>query len=256
MGRTSRRRGISDASTSRRSSANGPSQSCAINRGRTASPPTSSCRGRAWPSEYLARYAAEVRYFDDELARLLTTVAEVEGESGTVVLLTADHGESHGEGGYWFAHGHATTPDLARVPFVVRAPGVAPGRSGVLAHHVDVLPTLLDLVGFPVPGDARGVSLASGAPPADRVLFCELEGEVTAYRGDVFVRRVAGEPRTFTWGSERWRSAPDDAALTGAIGEHLAIEPDPRPADALSDEDQQRLEALGYVDPLGDGHDR
>jgi len=144
------------------------------------------------PSEYRHRYAGEIRYFDAALGRLLEAADRTATPRSLIVLLTADHGESMGEQGHYFSHGGITTPDVAHVPFLLRAPGVEATRRSELVHHVDVLPTLLELVGLPVPEDARGISLGpalrDATPVPQRILFTDVGMEVSAYRGNQFFR--------------------------------------------------------------------
>lgn len=110
-------------------------------------------------SEYKSRYAEEILSMDAAFGTLLAAVDSHASGRDAVVLLTADHGEALGEGDRYFVHRHTTTPEVAHVPFVLRAPGLAAGRRRDLVHHVDVLPTLLELAGIGVPEDARGVAL-------------------------------------------------------------------------------------------------
>jgi hypothetical protein len=57
----------------------------------------------------------------------IAIAANAECGRDTVVLLTADHGESFDENDHYFKHTHATTPESARVPLIIRTPGLAPG---------------------------------------------------------------------------------------------------------------------------------
>lgn len=72
----------------------------------------------------------------------------------TIVVVTSDHGEAHGERGL-ISHGYRLHDEIVRVPLLVRAPGrlregaVVGGSCGL----VDVVPTLLDLAGLPPPTD-------------------------------------------------------------------------------------------------------
>lgn len=75
------------------------------------------------PAVYAARYGEELLYADHAVGDVVDAIELHAADRGSVVLLTADHGESMGEQGWYFQHGHATTPDLARVPFIVVAPG-------------------------------------------------------------------------------------------------------------------------------------
>lgn len=94
---------------------------------------------------------ARLGWFFDELERL--------GLSGrTLVVITADHGEEFGEHGNW-THGYALYEESLRVPLVVLAPGLEPGRDGRLAQSVDIVPTILDALGLPSPDPLDGRSL-------------------------------------------------------------------------------------------------
>jgi len=209
---------------------------------------------------YTRRYDGEIAYFDDSFGTLLAAL-ETRGRPN-VVLVTADHGEAFGEGGFYLSHGHATTPDQAHVPLLLRAPGLAPGRRAEPVHHVDVAPTLLALAGLPVPEDARGLALAallaSNTPIPERLLPCDVGSDVTAYAGDRMLRaqRAHGHaPFVFTqhtWdgvgiGAPMTTRSDDLAALDGYLS---SVTPRRPISKALSDADRARLRALGY---LGEG---
>jgi len=218
------------------------------------------------PSAYKRRYAQEVAYLDAELGRLLAA-ARARGRP-LIVAVTADHGESLGEAGFWFQHGHASTPDLGRIPLLLEAPGLPPGRRSDLVHHVDLLPTLLELAGLPVPEDARGLALGpylrSGEPLPARTLFCDVGDDVAAYTEDRFYRRkrrlredAPARAGTFRWHpGVPWRRVGDDPELRRAM---LRYEEARRPMreleTLLSPAEIERLKALGYLEP-GEGAPR
>jgi arylsulfatase A-like enzyme len=215
------------------------------------------------PSQYRSRYAGEIRYLDERLGRLLEAAEGGARPRDLVVLLTSDHGESFGEEDFYFSHGYATTPDLARVPFVLRAPGLAPGRRGEIVHHVDILPTLLDLAGLPAPAEVRGIALGPAlrgeAAFPERTVFCDVGAEVGAYRRDLFLRArlgpSVGDTRTGTWRSYRWSAdgslAEADAAdvLRPHIEEYTGERMPMNPAAELSEAEAEHLRALGYLAP-------
>ncbi|HKA29664.1 MAG TPA: sulfatase [Candidatus Binatia bacterium] len=128
----------------------------------------------------LLKYDAAVRYTDTAIAPLLDAVRS--GPRGrTLLVVTSDHGEAFGEHGT-VGHGAELYEEVLRVPLFVWGPGlVAPGRRVPgLVGVVDVTPTILDLLGFPVPTGISGVSLApqvrAGStvlPVTDRILFSE-----------------------------------------------------------------------------------
>jgi len=140
-------------------------------------------------SEYARRYAGEIAYTDAAVGRL---VGALEARGPLALLLTSDHGESLGENGRYLQHGHASTPELARVPMLLLAPGLAADRRGDLVHHIDVAPTLLDLAELTSLPTPSGLSLApalrSGQALPDRTLFCDTVGETSAYRLGSYLR--------------------------------------------------------------------
>jgi arylsulfatase A-like enzyme len=217
--------------------------------------------GERRPSAYRRRYAQEVAYSDAAFGRLLAAL-RARGRP-LVVAVTADHGESMGEAGHWFQHGHASTPDLGRIPLLLEAPGLAPGRRSELVHHVDLMPTLLELAGLPVPDDARGIALGpylrSGEPLPERTLFCDVGDDVSAYASDRFYRKKRargpqGTPSlagTFRWSpGVPWERVGDDPELRRAV---LRYEEARRPVSeqerSLLPEEIERLRALGYLEP-------
>ena len=127
-----------------------------------------------------ALYDSEVRFLDAELGRLFDALRAAGELERTMIVLTADHGESLGEQDYYFEHGANCGESTVRVPLLVRAPGVAAGRRSTPASLVDVAPTVLELLGLARPttgGSAlRGESLAPalrGAERSVRPLFSE-----------------------------------------------------------------------------------
>ncbi len=81
----------------------------------------------------------------------------------TIVVVTADHGESMAEHGFEFRHGRELWESLVRVPLLIHVPGVERHRVPVKRSVVDLVPTLLDLLGVrqPAPGELSGRSLMS-----------------------------------------------------------------------------------------------
>jgi arylsulfatase A-like enzyme len=126
----------------------------------------------------IADYDREIRYVDDQLAELVRFADERGRGADTIWVVLSDHGEEFWEHG---SLGHATLPyeEVLRVPLVVRGPGVLRGaRRPDALHHLDLMPTLLELAGAAPPPEARGRSFASllredappGAPARPRTL--------------------------------------------------------------------------------------
>jgi arylsulfatase len=136
------------------------------------------------PSVYIARYDGEIRRADTHLGRVLDWLDSRGGRSRTLVAITADHGESLTEHGYYFDHGNELYQPSIHIPFILAGPAVpADGRRiGGVARLPDVMPTLLELLGVPVPEDLGGASLVewlrpNGTPREPREAFSEARFE-------------------------------------------------------------------------------
>ncbi|MFW5926402.1 MAG: sulfatase-like hydrolase/transferase [Myxococcota bacterium] len=115
-----------------------------------------------------ALYDGEISYHDVHFAAILDGLERRGLADDTLVVVTSDHGEEfwdHGSVG----HGHSVYDELLRVPLLIRMPGMAEGQAlRADAGLVDVVPTLLDALGLPVPEHLAGRSLLpelSGEPP-------------------------------------------------------------------------------------------
>jgi arylsulfatase A-like enzyme len=113
-------------------------------------------------------YDGEVHYVDAEVGRLLDRLRAAGMLENTLVVITADHGESLGEHRYWFEHGFYCYEATCRVPLVVLGPGVRPGVVDADASLVDLAPTLLEMCDLPAlrppagrESGPRGESLAA-----------------------------------------------------------------------------------------------
>jgi arylsulfatase A-like enzyme/Tfp pilus assembly protein PilF len=129
-----------------------------------------------------APYLGEVSAADAALAPLLEPVLESgggrRGQAGrpTLVILTGDHGEALGEHGE-MTHGLFAYEGTLRVPLVFYQPQLfAPRVVADPVRHVDILPTVLDAIGAPLPAtvDGRSVlSLAAGASATGAATYFE-----------------------------------------------------------------------------------
>lgn len=135
--------------------------------------------GEPYATTYKDRpYYGEVALVDRQLAALLDPLVGG-ADPGTLVVVTGDHGEALGEHGER-THGIFAYEGTLRVPLVVWCPGrVRPGKDTAPAWHVDLVPTILDVVGMEPPRGLPGRSLVSArAAGADRRAYFEA---MTAY---------------------------------------------------------------------------
>lgn len=104
-------------------------------------------------------YSGEIRYADRELGRVLDVLRRSGLLENTLVVFTADHGESLGEHGER-SHALFVYGATIRVPLLMAGLGVpAHGRVDALVRSVDVMPTVLSLLSLPEPADLDGASV-------------------------------------------------------------------------------------------------
>ncbi len=114
--------------------------------------------GAAGVAVWKKLYAESVRRMDLDIGVMADALAARGRLDKTVIIVLADHGESlddHGE----LLHGDAYFDGVVHIPMLVKVPGGKGGPVSALASQVDVLPTLLDLVGAVVPAGIDGASM-------------------------------------------------------------------------------------------------
>jgi arylsulfatase A-like enzyme len=229
------------------------------------------------------RYDTEIAFTDHHVGRLLAAVASDPAlRANTLVVFTADHGESLGEHGVW-GHGRHLFETTLRIPLALAWPGrLAPGTIDAPALNLDVAPTLLGLLGLPVPETFRGfdwsaVLRGEAPPPHDRVtLFQAHKGAVLSAqearaarrRGLLEVAVVRGTRKEILRleGRNRWlfdlardpRESRGEAAAGAAPSLELQhwiaqvqrglVASDRLGPAALDPESVERLRALGYAE--------
>jgi arylsulfatase A-like enzyme/Flp pilus assembly protein TadD len=110
--------------------------------------------------KYLGRpYDGEVAYTDQQLGRLFAAVAQKAPPENTLIAVLSDHGESLSEHGE-YSHGVFLYDSTLRIAFLLAGPGVPAGvRVKQQARAIDLLPTLLELMGRRAPESLQGTSL-------------------------------------------------------------------------------------------------
>ena len=105
-------------------------------------------------------YDGSIRAMDAEIGRLVERLRALGLDRRTVVAFTADHGEEFFEHGRTF-HGQSVYGELNNMPLILWGHGIL--RAGAVVEStvqmIDVMPTLLDLSGLPLPEAAQGRTL-------------------------------------------------------------------------------------------------
>jgi len=159
--------------------------------------------GREGIREYTAIYHGMVKYMDDQVGRVLAKLDELGLADNTLVLFTSDHGDMAGAHGCIGKSITSFYDDLLRIPLLARLPGTI--RPGTVVEQpvsqIDLMPTILDYAGFPVPGKIHGSSM--------RPL---VEGRDVAWRDHAFCQR-AGRLRMLRTENTKYFTDPRGAVV-------------------------------------------
>ena len=102
-------------------------------------------------------YYAAVSFMEAQVGVLLKTLDSLGTLNNTIIVLWGDHGWHLGGHDLW--EKHTNFEQAIRVPLIIAAPGIKPGKTRSLSEHVDIFPTICDLAGTPVPAFLDGKSL-------------------------------------------------------------------------------------------------
>jgi len=175
-----------------------------------------------------ALYDAEIRYVDDKIREFFEAIEADVPVAELIVVVISDHGEEFTEHGSVLHEKLYST--VTRVPLIIDVPGFPDGvvhRDPV--ETVDLMPTLLDLVGVPIPEAVQGDSLVS-----------ELLGQAVQTRPAYSESPFFGERRAVARGLERLLMTRS----TGAV-EFFNIDQDPLELTDISEEtDQTRIDEM------------
>jgi len=171
-------------------------------------------------------YRASVSFVDAQVGIVLDALDRLGLRDDTIVVFTSDHGYHLGEHGLW--QKRSLFEESARVPLLIAAPG---GRAGVAPTHtvelVDVMPTVCDLAGLPVPAGGDGRSLAP-------LVRGDADAARTFPDRPAFTETQLAKARGVSMRSGQWRYTVWNG---GAAGRQLYDhEADPRELDNLADQ--------------------
>ena len=219
-------------------------------------------------AEY-APYDGEIAYADEIVGRLIRYLKTHQLYDRSTIVLLSDHGEGLGDHGEQ-EHGLFVYDEAIHVPLIIKqAGGTGAGRRvSDLVQHLDLVPTVLDLVKAPVPGNLRGRSLkplldATGRLPG-RAIYSEALyaryhfgwSELTALTDGRY--RYIKAPREELYDLERdprereniagegGKASEARQALRGAL-DRLAANTTIQVPSEVSLDARERLQTLGYV---------
>ncbi len=226
-------------------------------------------------------YRGEIAYADESLGVMLDQLQRLGVDDRTLIVFTADHGEGldeHNES----THSMLLYQSTLHVPLIMRLPSGA-AKSDIRGRRVrervglvDVVPTVLDLLGLDIPEKIQGRSLAAH--------LTESEPPAVDRRRELYAETIS--PRlSRNWGELRALVVDDHKYVHGPIRELYGLNDDPHELEnlielepekahgfkkrlerfvarhavegldasvALDDESARKLQALGYIQNAGD----
>ncbi|GMU93033.1 MAG: hypothetical protein AMXMBFR4_20910 [Candidatus Hydrogenedentota bacterium] len=107
-------------------------------------------------------YDGELLYVDNEVKKVLDVLRDQGVYDHTLIIISSDHGEELYDHHGYFGHGASLYDGVLRVPLILRLPGTIPAgkRDATVVQHLTIAPTVLDVLGIPIPEAFAGKSLA------------------------------------------------------------------------------------------------
>jgi arylsulfatase A-like enzyme/Tfp pilus assembly protein PilF len=219
-----------------------------------------------FPATAQGAYDGEVAATDSEIGRLISALESSGQLDSTIVVVVGDHGESLGEHGEQ-QHGFFIYDAAVQIPLIIAGPGVPTRVVTDQVRIVDVMPTILDVLGVAAPAATQGETLlpAGRGEPLELLAYSETYypryhygwSELTSVRDGRF--KFIAAPRRELFDIEADPAEETDLAgsnprIADALERALrdfsartatkAVAQQPR---AIDPETEQRLRALGYV---------
>ncbi|HNR31891.1 MAG TPA: sulfatase [Candidatus Hydrogenedentes bacterium] len=229
--------------------------------------------------ERYPKYLQSVRQLTDDTAGFMEALSGLAGWEDTLFVILSDHGEGlddHPGIAKSLYHGWLLYESQVVVPWILYRPGWTPAQRRIAqpVRLLELLPTVLDFAGAPIPEDIAGVSLkplvegrvASAALPEYFITETDFRGasKVGAYAAAwKYFNNIAphaglpphelqargGREQGLRTNQSRRRAEdmePLRAYVEAWMREHPKTPPTPQ-LQALSEEERRQLEAIGYL---------
>jgi arylsulfatase A-like enzyme len=225
---------------------------------------------------YSAQYDGEIAFADYMIGELMRQLKTMGLFDKTLVVVSSDHGEDMGEHDFYFSHGNTLYEPAIRIPLILCLGPELPKKTAVPVQvsSLDIVPTILDIIGIAQPRTMAGKSLM----PLCKGKNTRMREEAFSYTGRDFtsggVRR--SQPRKYSVRTERWKLIDkirgtelydlknDPEERKNVIGEHAPefevlrkkllrwkkiCEPSPAAVRraVMTQDSHERLKGLGYL---------
>lgn len=136
--------------------------------------------------EIMRKYFAAVTGVDENFGRLLQKLKDDGLYDDTIIVLTADHGELLCAHRLWSKH--VWYEESVAVPFIIKyGDRYIKGRTESVLNGVDIMPTILSLMGLPIPNTVEGVDLKevilTGDKKENYAILSAYPGQARAVKG-------------------------------------------------------------------------
>ncbi len=214
---------------------------------------------------FLGIYENRLGHVDNELGKLFSSLEAHVGARPLFTAMTSDHGEGFDAASRRVHHGDRLHDDLLRVPFLLRAPGLLePGtRIDRQVRSIDLMPTLIELAGLPVPSGLSGQSLLEGLRsnatwPAEafaeeirvdrRKLALRTEAWKLLQRSDVAPERTSYDLKLDPSELTPVEGSPPKELLDSLSTFPARYSERPREQSTIDKATESHLRALGYIE--------
>ena len=193
--------------------------------------------------QVMARYWGNITLVDRSVGKILQALEASGQADNTLIVFTSDHGEQLGDHG--ILGKTVMYEESVRVPLLLKLPQQSgtPTRVPGNFSHIDLVPTLLDLLGQTVPAELQGKSqvpvLQGQETLADNDVFIEwngADGHPPSSIGEAEVNRSMAQPLRTIISSQRWKLN----LYQHGPGELYNLNVDPHELENLYDRNDQR----------------
>jgi arylsulfatase A-like enzyme len=218
----------------------------------------------------VSQYDGGIAYEDEQIGSLIARLRELGLYENTLIVITGDHGEALGEHDLMQHAVGSVYQDLVHVPLLIKYPKQHEARqSDALASQVDLMPTVLDLVGVALPTGVQGRTLRLPRTGESDAVYSDAIAPLSLFQNPRFrgIRRgiFAGSWKLITWtqgppelydlaadpeetrnlyrsGDSRANQLADRLSAWAATAPHQIEQP-----HKLDNNTVERLKSLGYA---------
>lgn len=187
-------------------------------------------------------YDGEVAYVDHSLGELFKRIEKWRILNDTLIIITADHGESLGEHNY-SGHGTNLYDQSMRIPLIISYPSLLPQRRVVknLVRSIDIMPTVLDILEITSSSNIQGLSLTP-------LIFQNDNSDIklTSYGETLYPKLRFGGEELRSYQTEKWkyiRYIEDDKIVKE---EMFDMQNDPKELINLADKKEILIEKFSH----------